>query len=99
MNRHRNIGRRVFGLADIGRIVKDHAVKSDMVRVLKKKAKNSISINILKEHLSWEKEHEVDARDFVGWCEFDDEAYGKAVARKEARIQLLEELIRMKERD
>ncbi|UUV47125.1 hypothetical protein [Bacillus phage vB_BanS-Thrax5] len=88
-----------FSVSDIGRIVKDHAVKSDMVRVLKKKAKNSISINILKEHLAWEKEHEVDARDFVGWCEFDDEAYGKAIARKEARIQLLEELIRMKERD
>lgn len=81
------------------RIWKDHKAKSDMVRVLKKKLKNRISINTLKEHLTWEKEHEVDARDFVGWCEFDDEAYGKAVAKKEARIELLEKLIRLKERD
>ncbi|MDS7057190.1 hypothetical protein NXG04_07810 [Klebsiella pneumoniae] len=99
MNRHREIGRRVFGLADIGRIVKDHAVKSDVVRVLKKKAKNSISINTLKEHLAWEKTHEVDVLAYDGWEEFDDVGYGKALAKKEARIELLEELIRMKERD
>lgn len=83
----------------IMKILRDHMVKSDIIRVLKKKLKNRISINTLKEHLAWEKEHEVDARDFVGWCEFDDEAYGKALAKKEARIELLEKLIRLKERD
>uniref|UniRef100_A0AB39C7G0 Uncharacterized protein n=1 Tax=Bacillus phage KoopaTroopa TaxID=3234046 RepID=A0AB39C7G0_9CAUD len=80
-------------------IANDHKVKSDMVRVLKDKLKNRISINTLKEHLAWEKKHEVDARNYDGWEEFDDVGYGKALAKKEARIELLEELIRLKERD
>lgn len=81
------------------KIWKDHKAKSDMVRVLKKKLKNRISINTLKEHLAWEKEHKVDVRAYDGWEEFDDVGYGKALAKKEARIELLEQLIRIKERD
>ncbi|UGO50912.1 hypothetical protein PQE70_gp059 [Bacillus phage vB_BanS_Nate] len=81
------------------KIWKDHMAKSDMVRVLKKKLKNRISINTLKEHLAWEKKYEVDARNYDGWEEFDDEGYARAVAKKETRIELLEQLIRLKERD
>lgn len=86
-------------LSFCAKLLEDHKKKSNIIKKLKKKLKNRISINTLKEYLSWGKEHEVDARDFVGWGEFDDEAYGKAIARKEARIELLEKLIIMKERD
>lgn len=78
------------------KVYQDHKVKSDRVRVLKRKLKKSISINTLKEMLEHEKRFEVDPHDYADWDRIDDEAYAKAVSKKVARIELLEELIRMK---
>lgn len=83
----------------LAKIWEDHKVKSDMVRVLKNKLKSRISIHTLKEYLEWEKKHVIDSTNYADWHHFDELGYQKAVAKKEARIELLEELIRIKERD
>lgn len=74
----------------------EHQKQSDRVRVLKRKLKNSISVNTLKDMLENEKKFEVNPHDYADWDRIDDEAYAKAVSKKVARIELLEELIRMK---
>ncbi|HDR7066918.1 TPA: hypothetical protein QCW42_004024 [Bacillus cereus] len=76
------------------KIVQDHKKKSDIVRTLKKKLKNRIAISKLEEMLAHEKRNDVDPNHYTGIYEFDDEGYGKAVAKKEARIELLEDIIR-----
>ncbi|QEG04229.1 hypothetical protein [Bacillus phage BC-T25] len=75
------------------RIIDDHKVKSDQVRVLKKKLSNSVPVGKLQEMLAWEKKFDVRSEDYMGWVEFDDRGYGQAVAAREERIKLLEKLI------
>lgn len=65
-----------------------------MVKTLKKKLKNRIAISKLEEMLIHEKRNDVDPNHYTGIYEFDDEGYGKAIAKREARIELLEEIIR-----
>lgn len=80
------------------KIIEDHARKSKQVRELKKTVKrmavNKVSIVLLKQKRALEVQKEVDARDYQGWDNFDDEGYARAVAKREARIELLNELIR-----
>lgn len=79
------------------KIIQDHARKSKQVKELKKTVKrlsvDKVSMPYLKEKLAWEKKHEVNSRDYQNLEYFDNEGYGRAEARREARIQLLEELI------
>lgn len=75
------------------RIIDDHKVKSDQVRVLKKKLSNSVPVGKLQEMLAWEKKFEVQSSHYMGLDTFDDAGYGQAVARREERIKLLEKLI------
>lgn len=72
----------------------DHKKKSEQLRVLKKKMKNRIPISKLKEMLAHENRYKIDWRDYHGWNGVDDNAYSRDVARQEARVELLEELIR-----
>lgn len=72
----------------------DHKIKSEQLRILKKKMRNRVPISKLEEMLAHEKRNNVDWRDYHGWGGVDDEAYSKDVARHEARVGLLEELIR-----
>jgi predicted outer membrane protein len=77
-----------------GKIRADHEKKSKQLRELKKKMRNRIPISKLKEMLAHEKRYKVNWQDYHGWNGVDDDAYSIDVARQEARIQLLEELIR-----
>jgi len=83
---------------DTEKVIKNHTQKSKQVRKLKKDVKrltaNQIPLSLVKEKLDYEKKHKVDACDYQGLDSFDDEGWGRAEARREARIQLLEELIR-----
>ena len=72
----------------------DHKRKSAQLRKMKKKMKRRIPISKLEERLAQEKNSNVDWRDYRGWNGVDDHAYGRAVGQREARIELLEELIR-----
>ena len=78
------------------KVYQDHKVKSDRVRVLKRKLKNSISVNTLQEMLNHSRSYNISPLVFMGWDTIDDEAYTKACIVKEAREELLEELIKMK---
>ncbi|WP_442637857.1 hypothetical protein [Rossellomorea marisflavi] len=85
------------------KIIQDHARKSRQVKELKKTVKrlsvDKVSLSYLKEQLALEKTRKVNSRDFQNMGYFDDEGYGRAEARREARIQLLEELIFNSERN
>lgn len=76
------------------KIKADHQVKSKKLRRLKKKLKNRIPISKLQEMLKHEKRYNVNPSDFTGWSDFDDEGYTIACAKKEAKIELLEQIIK-----
>lgn len=80
------------------KIKKDHKRKSDQVKELRKslknKTKNTIPLAKLKDMLAKTKRYEVDARDYDGLNHFDDAGFDRADAKRDARIELLEEIIR-----
>jgi len=82
----------------LDKIKNDHQNKSEQVRKLKKKLKNRIPISKVKEMLSLEKRNEVNSNHYAGWSNFDDEGYDRACVKREARIELLEQLISMHEK-
>lgn len=71
----------------------DHEAKSEQLRKLKHKLKNRVPISKLKEMLALEKRFEVNSNDYMGWSDFDDEGYERACVKRDARIELLEQLI------
>lgn len=79
------------------KIIQDHQKKSRLLKEARKRNKNALSVNKLKERLKREQAYEVKASDFYNfnWGEssIDDEGFAKAEAKREARIELLEELI------
>ena len=79
-------------------IIRDHKFKSDKLKKakqeIKKLRKGSINVSVLERKLRYEKAKEVNSLDYMGLDEFDDEGFGRAEARREARIELLENLIR-----
>lgn len=77
----------------IDKIKIDHEKKSDQLRMLKKKMRNRIPVSRLIEKLAHEKKYKVDWRSYHSWGGVDDEAYSRDVAKQEARVELLEELI------
>lgn len=77
----------------INKVIKDHKVKSDQLRLLKRKLKNSISKNKLREMLNTEESRKVNYNDYLGYYGFDDEGYGKKCNEIESRIKLLKELL------
>lgn len=78
----------------LDRIKIDHKNKSEQLRKMEKKLKNRIPISKVKEMLEHEKHYEVNSNNYMGWSDFDDEGYAKACAKKEARIELLEQLVK-----
>jgi len=82
-------------------IKRDHKKKSNQLRrvqkKLKNKAKKTLSLDVLKNMLAKEKSQTLDYRDYYSWGEYNENSYRKDDAAKEARIQILEELIRMAE--
>lgn len=83
----------------MNKIKQDHKKKSTKLKRIKKKLKNktrnSVPLSILKELLNKEKHHEVNAlHHFNSFMYIDDDSYTKAQHEREARIELLEELIR-----
>lgn len=78
----------------VDKIKINHKAKSKQVQALKKKLRNRVPIGKIQELLAQEKNQKVNWQDYYGWGEVDDAAYGRAVARQEARVELLESLIR-----
>lgn len=72
----------------------DHKKKSSQLQKLKKKMRYRIPISKLKEMLVHEKRYRVNWEDYRSWGSVDDNSYSRDVARQEARVGLLEELIR-----
>lgn len=77
------------------KIKKDHERKSAQLRRLKSKSKGKISISSLKKALEFEESYEIDWKKYRDWHGFD-ESYSFDVARKEARIELLQDLISLR---
>lgn len=77
----------------VDKIKLDNSIKSKQVRKLRKKIGKRISLQKLQTMLNYENTYEVNALNYMGLYEFEDTAYNKDVARKEARKELLEELI------
>lgn len=77
----------------LDRIKKDHENKSKQLRKLKKNMKSRIPISKIKEMLARDKQYKIDWRDY-SFNGVDDNAYSSDVARREAKVELLEELIR-----
>lgn len=79
-------------------IICDHKFKSDKLkkakREIKKLRKGAISISVLEEQLRYEKADTIDGRSYYGQYGYDDNGYIRDEARREARIELLEDLIR-----
>jgi hypothetical protein len=77
-------------------IKKDHTKKSSQLKILKKKlkykTKNAINRQYLKNLLAKETKYIIDPREY--YYSDDNEGYIKDIARKEARIELLEEILR-----
>jgi hypothetical protein len=84
----------------INKIILDHKKKSNEVRKLKKKLKNKaksrngVPLSKLQHLLGIERAQTIDHRDYISWGEFDDSGYARENSRKDARIELLEELIK-----
>lgn len=72
--------------------------KTRLVEKLKKKLRGAYTTASLERILAKKKQVEVDARDFQGWSDFDDEGYGRAVHRREGEIQVLDNLIASKQK-
>jgi hypothetical protein len=77
-------------------IKKDHTKKSSQLKILKKKlkhiTKNTIKIQDLRNSLAKEKQYTIDPREY--YYSDDNDGYLKDIARKDARIELLEEILR-----
>lgn len=86
---------------DTEKVKKDHKKKSNQVkklqRKLKNKTKNTIPLSTLKKMLLLEKQYKMDHLDYYSWGSYDDQGYRIDQGKKEAKIELLEELIRMTE--
>jgi len=84
-------------MENIDKIVEDHQNKSAKLRTLKKKMKNKmknrIPLSKIQELLEMEQKRKVNPTDFADWDRMDNEAYGAAVASREARIELLKEIL------
>lgn len=80
------------------KIIHDHKRKSKQLKALKKirkrDAQNKIPLKRLEDLLLREKNRTIRGMDYQGDNYFDDEGFGRAEARREARIELLESLIR-----
>ena len=81
-------------MESLDKIKVDHERLSKQVRKYKKKMKNRIPVTKLKEMLIHEKKYGVDWRDYRGWNGVDERAYSRDVGKQEARVELLEELIK-----
>ncbi|MFE8700926.1 hypothetical protein ACFYKX_11725 [Cytobacillus sp. FJAT-54145] len=77
------------------KIKQDHTKKSNQVKrlrkKLKKKSQSSLPLSVLEDVLKREERTPIDHREY--FYSGDDGAYTRDAARKEARIQLLKELI------
>jgi hypothetical protein len=84
----------IMGILD--KIKLDHHTKSNEVKRLKKKMKYKTKHTVTHAHLqmllSKEKKSTIDSRDYM--YDFDDTTFNKDIAKKEARIELLEDLLR-----
>lgn len=75
-------------------IREDHRKKSDQLRKLKKKCGERIPRSLLIEKLRKEKAYELDYQLYQGACGYDDAGYREDEIRRDARIELLEELLK-----
>lgn len=77
-------------------IIADHKNKSNLVKrlhkKLKKKSKSTVPLEKLKLLLAREEYYKIDPRDY--FYDDDDTGFSKDIGRKEARIDLLKELIK-----
>lgn len=72
--------------------------KTKLLKKLKKKWRKAYTISRLAQILVSKKTKEIDPSDYQGWDTFDDEGYGRATAKREAEIQLLDDLIASKQK-
>lgn len=79
-------------------IIRDHKFKSDKLkkakREIKRLRKGAINLGVLEDSLRRERANKVDGRMYYGQYGYDDNGYTRDEARREARIELLEDLIR-----
>lgn len=79
-------------------IIRDHKFKSDKLkkakREIKRLRKGAINLGVLEDSLRRELANKVDGRLYYGQYGYDDNGYIRDEARREARIELLEDLIR-----
>lgn len=75
------------------RIITNHKSKSKRVKRLKLKLKNAISLSKLQDKLAQEELYKIDGRDYYGFDDYDHNGYIRDSATREARIELLKELI------
>lgn len=76
------------------KIIKNHKSKSIQVKELKLKLKKTISLGKLEAMLAAEKNYKLDGWNYQGLDEYDHKGYDRDHAAKEAKIELLEDLIR-----
>lgn len=72
--------------------------KTKLLKKLKKKWRKAYTVSRLEKILTSKKDKEIDPSDYQGWDTFDDEGYGRATAKREAEIQLLDDLIASKQK-
>lgn len=82
----------------VEKMAKELRSKTKLLKKLKKKWRKAYSLSSLEKILASKKQQRVDSSDFQGWSEFDDEGYGRAVARLEGEVQMLEGLIASKQK-
>lgn len=79
-------------------IIRDHKFKSDKLkkakREIKRLRKGAINLGVLEDSLRRELANKVDGRLYYGQYGYDDNGYIRDEARREARIELLEDLVR-----
>lgn len=82
----------------LDKIKEDHKKKSAQIRKLKKtlkyKTKTTITLEKLRYMLSQERRHVIDYKDYDGFYGIADKGYVEDCTKREARIELLEEIIR-----
>jgi len=82
----------------LDKIIHNHTTKSNQLkkahRKLKNKTRNTLDVHELETLLRIEQREKINAQDYMSWGSFEGGAFERDVATKEARVDLLQDLIR-----